>query len=176
MVRGQTGPPNYRLNSILTALLGVCVGCAHLCALSRNPAHLWHSAAQKATCLHGSADDRVYELLQRRELLRVDQLKHLHHTMFIEILPPMALLAALQPLQEADLGEVHEVPEARVQVRLFTEPADALEVRVVDVRVDAEQALENDPYHLHEVCRKLGSIHLREDGRVVQLQSIMTHP
>ena len=32
----------------------------------------------------GSADDRVYELLQRRELFGVDQLKHLRHRGFSE--------------------------------------------------------------------------------------------
>jgi len=94
----------------------------------------------------------------------------------LRFMPSVATRAAAHFWQEAYLSEVHEVPEARVQVRLFAETADALEVRVVDVRVDAEQALENDPYHLHEVCRELRAVHLRKDGRIIQLQSITTIP
>ena len=71
------------------------------------------------------------------------------------------------------LSEVHKMPEAGVQVRLLAKSAYALEVGVIDVRIHAEQALEDHSYHLHEIRRELGAVHLRENSRIVQLQQNM---
>lgn len=64
---------------------------------------------------------------------------------------------------------MHEVLEARVEVRLRAQAAHALEVRVVDVRVHAEKTLEDSPDHFKEVVREVSPVLLREDRRVVKL-------
>lgn len=71
---------------------------------------------------------------------------------------------------QTHLSEVHEVLEAGVEVRLLAQAAHVLEVRVVDVRVHSEQALEDDLDHVHEVRREVHAVLLREDRRVVQLR------
>ena len=50
--------------------------------------------------------------------------------------------------------EVIEVFEAGVQVGLLTERDDAVEVAVVDVGVDSEEALENGLHDRQEVFRE----------------------
>lgn len=72
--------------------------------------------------------------------------------------------------KQAHLGKGHEVLEAGVEVRLLAQAAHVLEVRVVDVRVHPEQALEDDLDHVHEVRREVHAVLLREDRRVVQLR------
>ena len=68
------------------------------------------------------------------------------------------------------LRKVHEVLEARVEVRLLSQSAHALEVRVVNVRVHPEETLEDCPDYIQEVGRKLDAILLREDGGFVKLR------
>ena len=73
--------------------------------------------------------------------------------------------------QRAHLCEVHEMLEARVQVGFFPEAADASEMCVVDVCINSEQALEHGADHIHKVWRKGNAILLREDPRVIHLQT-----
>ena len=56
--------------------------------------------------------------------------------------------------QGTHLGEVHEVLEAGVEVRLLAQAADLVEVGVVHVREHAEHALENGPHDVPEVPRE----------------------
>jgi hypothetical protein len=59
--------------------------------------------------------------------------------------------------------------EAGVEMRFFTECHDLVEVRVVDVRVDAEQALEDRLHHALEVLREGHVDARREDALIVEL-------
>ena len=72
----------------------------------------------------------------------------------------------------SNLGEVHEMFKACVDVGLFPQAADAAEVGVVHVRVHSEEALKNCAHHIVEVGGKGNAILLREDVGVIQLQSI----
>jgi hypothetical protein len=56
--------------------------------------------------------------------------------------------------ERESVREVHEVLEARVQVRLRAERHHHVPVRVVDVGVHAEEALEDGAHRLHERARK----------------------
>ena len=71
-----------------------------------------------------------------------------------------------------DLGEVHKMFEACVDVGLFPQAADATEVGVVHVGVHSEEALKNCAHHIAEVGGKRDAVLLREDVGVIQLQSI----
>jgi hypothetical protein len=69
------------------------------------------------------------------------------------------------------LREVHEVLEAGVEMSLLPQGAHVLEVRVVHVRVHAEQPLEDGAHHLLEVVWEGSPVLLREDLGIVQLHS-----
>jgi hypothetical protein len=70
----------------------------------------------------------------------------------------------------ARLRKVRKVLEAGVQVRLLAQRAHVAEVAVVQVRVDAEQALEHRAHHRPEVRREGLAVLLREHARVVHLR------
>lgn len=59
-------------------------------------------------------------------------------------------------------------------MRLFTQAAHVFEVRMVDVRVDTKQPLEDDLHHVYEILWEGHAILLREDGLVVKLQPSAT--
>jgi len=69
----------------------------------------------------------------------------------------------------ARLREVRKVLEAGVQVRLLAQRAHVAEVAVVQVRVDAEQALEHRARDRPEVRREGLAVLLREHARVIHL-------
>jgi len=73
--------------------------------------------------------------------------------------------------QRAHLCEVHEMLEACVQVSFFPEAANASEMCVVDVSIHSKEALEHGTHHIHEVWGEGNAILLREDPRVIHLQT-----
>lgn len=73
--------------------------------------------------------------------------------------------------QRAHLCEVHEMLEAGIQMGFFPEAADASEMCVVDVCIHSKQALEHGAHHIHKVWGEGNAILLREDPRVIHLQT-----
>ena len=65
------------------------------------------------------------------------------------------------------VDEVDEVLEARVQVRLGWKQHDVLKMRVVDVRIHAEQTLEDHLDDSLEVARERNSERARENLLVI---------
>ena len=71
--------------------------------------------------------------------------------------------------EKADLYEIHKMSEACVQMCLFLQGTDVLEVRVVDVSIDSEKPLEDCSYCVDEVRRKWLSERLWKNPPVVYL-------
>ncbi len=61
--------------------------------------------------------------------------------------------------------------EACVQVGFFPKAANASEMCVVDVCIHSEQALKHGAHHIHKVWGEGNAILLREDPRVIHLQT-----
>ena len=61
--------------------------------------------------------------------------------------------------------------EACVEVGFFPEAANAAEMCVVNVRIHSKKALEHGAHHIHKVWGEGDAILLREDPRVIHLQT-----
>lgn len=138
----------------------------------------------------------VDQLLQGRQLLLVHQVEvlqgkakcmdahYMQDTGASSVCMRYAVCCAAWPHQTACMHvilkhhpsthyrEEDEVLEAGVQVGLLAQPAHLLKVRVVDVRIHAEQALEHSFGHVKEVGRKGLPELLRKDVGVINLRVI----
>lgn len=68
------------------------------------------------------------------------------------------------------LGEVHEMLEACIEVRLLPQTAYTPEVGMVNVRIHSEEPLEHGSHHIGEVWWKGDTILLWENPSVIHLQ------
>lgn len=67
------------------------------------------------------------------------------------------------------LGEIHEVLEACIEMRLLPQTAYTPEVGMVNVRIHSEEPLEHGSHHVGEVWWKGNAILLWENSSIIHL-------